>query len=197
MVRRLSHSPGHGARVAIVFCSKKKPRWSCQLCCPCLLGTSEKNEVCSTATVNTGINRILIGKHSWKTPDFLQNSWKKDKLYYYYQLHCLNRSPCVCGSFAARFLGPETTKQVSDGVKVVLSSHHQLLGWLWPAQLSLRCSCFPLGTPWALCDVCSRVHPVLPAASPTAPRSLSCELIPAPPGFSPPAPSYQQCPPRG
>lgn len=190
MVRRLAHSPGHGARVAIVCCSKKGPGGPTSCAAPCLLGASGKNEVRGTPTVNTGINRILIGKHSWKNPNFLQNSWKKDELYYIIISYTASADALVwepCCSHAG----------VSDGMKVVLYGHQQLSGWLWPAHLSLCCSCFPLGTPWALCDVCLWVHPILPAGSPMAPCSLSCKFSTASLGFYPPASSFQQCPPRG
>lgn len=99
-------------------------------------------------------------------------------LIYYYQVYHPNLFPCVFESFAAHLLGSETAPQVRDWIKLDLTTHHQLTGWVWPVHFSLKCFCFLLGPVWALCkrlpilSAASRSHAAVPRSVTLCPQLL-------------------------
>lgn len=149
----------HGAHVHVVGCAER-------LYCCCLLGRQGRvgPAALSCEHRNKILLRILIGRSALKTPDILQNSWKKYELQSVPYFHILlsNTLPqpiplCAWKRYCS-LTGPGAAQQVSDRPMAVLSVQPQPPEWLWPAHLSPRCFHFPLGSPlWCA--------PLLPAAS--------------------------------
>ena len=200
MVRCLADSHRYGACVGTIYCNVNPGCPTDSAAVACLV---YKGRIRTTA-----LHSHHLSKQNFNSKIFLINSPISSRIpkgsvsfsqclifIYYCELHWPNSFSCVFESFAAHWLGSETTHRVRDWRKLDISSCHQTTGWLWPARVSLQCFCCLLGTVWALCDGLASLSAASKACA-RAPHSCRANLA-FHPQFLPAVSRFQHCPPRG